>query len=129
MKRELRLLVIMDFSSPQHAILASLHAPRWVVTADVQNVGGVYGCDVPQLYLVFPEGSGEPVSTDDEPWLPLLSLNPLAATGPSWFRTCHPGVLVGRDRQLPSVSLRLVDLGYRASAMENSRGRLWRSRH
>ncbi|KAI5450513.1 hypothetical protein NCC49_002970 [Naganishia albida] len=38
----------------------ALHAPRWVVSADVQNVGGVYGCDVPQLYLVFPEGSGEP---------------------------------------------------------------------
>lgn len=53
-------------------VLPSLHAPRWVVTADVQNVGGVYGCDVPQLYLVFPEGSGEPVSTDDYRRLALL---------------------------------------------------------
>ena len=40
----------------------SLHTPRWAVTADVQNAGGVYGCDVPQLYVAFPEGSGEPVS-------------------------------------------------------------------
>lgn len=32
---------------------------------DVQNVGGVYGCDVPQLYIAFPQGSGEPVSLDD----------------------------------------------------------------
>ncbi|KAJ9101092.1 hypothetical protein QFC21_003310 [Naganishia friedmannii] len=38
----------------------ALHAPRWEVSADIQNVGGVYGCDVPQLYLGFPEGSGEP---------------------------------------------------------------------
>lgn len=40
----------------------SLHAPRWEVSVDIENVGGVYGCDVPQLYLGFPEGSGEPVS-------------------------------------------------------------------
>ncbi|GHJ89176.1 hypothetical protein NliqN6_5578 [Naganishia liquefaciens] len=38
----------------------ALHTPRWAVTVDVQNVGGVYGCDVPQLYVAFPEGSGEP---------------------------------------------------------------------
>ncbi|KAJ9118611.1 hypothetical protein QFC22_003831 [Naganishia vaughanmartiniae] len=38
----------------------ALHAPRWEVSVDIQNVGGVYGCDVPQLYLGFPEGSGEP---------------------------------------------------------------------
>ncbi len=41
-------------------LLDSLQRPRWTVTADIQNVGGVYGCDVPQLYLSYPEGSGEP---------------------------------------------------------------------
>lgn len=41
-------------------LLDSLQKPRWTVTADIQNVGGVYGCDVPQLYLSYPEGSGEP---------------------------------------------------------------------
>lgn len=37
-----------------------LHCARWSISADVKNVGEVNGCDVPQLYLLFPEGSGEP---------------------------------------------------------------------
>ena len=37
-----------------------LQRPRWKITVDVQNVGKVDGCEVPQLYLEYPEGSGEP---------------------------------------------------------------------
>lgn len=37
-----------------------LQRKRWTVTADIQNTGGVYGCEVPQLYLAFPESAGEP---------------------------------------------------------------------
>lgn len=37
-----------------------LQRPRWTITVDVQNVGPVDGCNVPQLYLEYPEGSGEP---------------------------------------------------------------------
>jgi beta-glucosidase len=37
-----------------------LHRKRWKVCADVANTGPVNGCEVPQLYLVYPEGSGEP---------------------------------------------------------------------
>jgi len=32
-------------------VVPSLHEPRYQVTVDIQNVGGVYGCEVPQLYL------------------------------------------------------------------------------
>lgn len=38
----------------------SLHRARWSISADIKNVGAINGCDVPQLYLLFPEGSGEP---------------------------------------------------------------------
>jgi hypothetical protein len=38
-----------------------LHAQRYSVEFDVTNTGSVYGCDVPQMYLRFPEGAGEPV--------------------------------------------------------------------
>jgi len=42
-------------------LICSLHRPKWQVTAEITNTGGdVNGCDVPQLYLAFPEGSGEP---------------------------------------------------------------------
>jgi beta-glucosidase len=65
-----------------------LHVPRWVVTVDVQNVGGVYGCDVPQLYLAFPEGSGEPVS-----------LNRFSIPFRANWSTCNqPRVLRGFER-------------------------------
>jgi beta-glucosidase len=37
-----------------------LHKPRYSVSIQVSNTGGVDGHDTPQLYLVFPEGSGEP---------------------------------------------------------------------
>lgn len=37
-----------------------LQRPRWKVTADVQNVGEVNGCEVPQLYLEYPASAGEP---------------------------------------------------------------------
>lgn len=37
-----------------------LHSKRWKVRVDVTNTGDVNGCEVPQLYLQFPEGAGEP---------------------------------------------------------------------
>lgn len=37
-----------------------LQRKRWTITANVQNTGEVYGCDVPQLYLAFPDSAGEP---------------------------------------------------------------------
>lgn len=37
-----------------------LHRPRWTVSADIQNVGDVNGCEVPQLYLTYPPSAGEP---------------------------------------------------------------------
>lgn len=39
---------------------ARLQRPRWTVSADIQNVGNVTGCEVPQLYLAYPESAGEP---------------------------------------------------------------------
>lgn len=41
-------------------MMISLQMPRWTVTADIQNVGSVDGCEVPQLYLSYPEAAGEP---------------------------------------------------------------------
>ncbi|WVW82363.1 hypothetical protein I302_104370 [Kwoniella bestiolae CBS 10118] len=38
----------------------SLHKPRWTVSVDVTNTGDVLGCDIPQLYLSYPEEAGEP---------------------------------------------------------------------
>lgn len=40
--------------------MSRLQRPRWKITADVQNVGDVDGCEVPQLYLEFPASAGEP---------------------------------------------------------------------
>ena len=37
-----------------------LQRPRWQISATVKNTGGVYGCEVPQLYLEYPESAGEP---------------------------------------------------------------------
>ncbi|ORX36015.1 glycosyl hydrolase family 3 N terminal domain-domain-containing protein [Kockovaella imperatae] len=37
-----------------------LQAPQWTVQAQVQNVGPVNGCDIPQLYLEYPASAGEP---------------------------------------------------------------------
>lgn len=37
-----------------------LQRKRWTVTVDVQNTGDVYGCEIPQLYLAYPETAGEP---------------------------------------------------------------------
>jgi len=44
------------------SLLASLHAPKWSVSIKVKNTGKRTGEDVPQLYLVYPAESGEPVS-------------------------------------------------------------------
>ncbi|KLT38343.1 putative beta-glucosidase [Cutaneotrichosporon oleaginosum] len=38
----------------------ALHRKRWTVRADVTNTGGINGCEVPQLYLVYPPEAGEP---------------------------------------------------------------------
>ncbi|WVO12926.1 hypothetical protein L204_100534 [Cryptococcus depauperatus] len=43
-----------------HSLLDYLHKPKWTVSVDVSNVGDVNGCEIPQLYLVFPPESGEP---------------------------------------------------------------------
>jgi beta-glucosidase len=37
-----------------------LHRARWTVTATVSNTGKATGWAVPQLYISYPEGSGEP---------------------------------------------------------------------
>lgn len=37
-----------------------LHAPRVLVAFDVTNESGFVGSEVPQLYLQFPDGAGEP---------------------------------------------------------------------
>ena len=56
-------------------LLHSLQMPRWTVTADIQNVGSVDGCEIPQLYLSYPPSAGEPprvlrdfVRINLEPW-------------------------------------------------------------
>jgi len=41
-------------------IPSRLQKPRWTVTADIQNVGGIDGCEVPQMYLSYPSSAGEP---------------------------------------------------------------------
>jgi beta-glucosidase len=38
----------------------ALQRPRWRISADIENVGQAYGCDVPQLYLEYPSSAGEP---------------------------------------------------------------------
>lgn len=40
-----------------------LHRPAYCITFYVQNVGGMAGTEVPQLYLEFPSSSGEPPQT------------------------------------------------------------------
>lgn len=37
-----------------------LQDPYYRISIDVQNIGPVNGCDIPQLYLSFPAGNGEP---------------------------------------------------------------------
>ncbi|KAF7975977.1 hypothetical protein HWV62_8124 [Athelia sp. TMB] len=37
-----------------------LHEPAYRITFEVENTGTVYGGDIPQLYVNFPETSGEP---------------------------------------------------------------------
>ncbi|KAG7094502.1 hypothetical protein E1B28_005331 [Marasmius oreades] len=39
-----------------------LHRPAFKVSFNIRNVGGVYGGEVPQVYLNFPRSSGEPPS-------------------------------------------------------------------
>ncbi|KAH9936901.1 beta-glucosidase [Amylocystis lapponica] len=39
-----------------------LHRPAFTIDFEVQNTGGVAGADIPQLYVHFPAGSGEPPS-------------------------------------------------------------------
>ncbi|TFK27278.1 extracellular beta-glucosidase [Coprinopsis marcescibilis] len=39
-----------------------LHRPAYEVTFTVQNTGSVFGGDIPQVYLNFPDSSGEPPS-------------------------------------------------------------------
>jgi len=38
----------------------SLQRSRWEVSVKVRNIGSINGCDVPQLYLVYPTSVGEP---------------------------------------------------------------------
>ncbi|WWC58680.1 uncharacterized protein I303_101224 [Kwoniella dejecticola CBS 10117] len=38
----------------------SLHRTRWTLSVDVTNSGGLFGCDIPQLYLAYPPEAGEP---------------------------------------------------------------------
>ncbi|KAL7414341.1 glycoside hydrolase family 3 protein [Mrakia frigida] len=42
------------------SLFKSLHAERYSVEFDLTNTGDVNGCDIPQLYLRFPEDAGEP---------------------------------------------------------------------
>ncbi|KAL7414273.1 beta-glucosidase [Mrakia frigida] len=37
-----------------------LHETRWSVEFDVTNTGSVNGCDVPLMFVTFPEAAGEP---------------------------------------------------------------------
>lgn len=39
-----------------------LHAPAFSLEFDIQNTGSVYGGDIPQVYLHFPESANEPPS-------------------------------------------------------------------
>jgi len=59
-----------------------LQRPRWKITVDVQNVGKVDGCEVPQLYLEYPEGSGEPPRVLRD--FTRINLQPWAAEKVGW---------------------------------------------
>ncbi|KAJ3569130.1 hypothetical protein NP233_g5250 [Leucocoprinus birnbaumii] len=39
---------------------AWLHRPLYEISFNIQNTGGVYGADAPQLYINFPKSAGEP---------------------------------------------------------------------
>jgi hypothetical protein len=52
-------------SKPNSQVIGSsaalwLHRPLLDVTFNVQNTGGLAGTDIPQLYVEYPSGSGEP---------------------------------------------------------------------
>jgi len=48
------------FSYSALAIVAGSSPTAYTVSFTVTNSGGVQGTEIPQLYLGFPEGSGEP---------------------------------------------------------------------
>ncbi|ODN77490.1 hypothetical protein L202_04664 [Cryptococcus amylolentus CBS 6039] len=60
----------------------SLHKPRWTVSIDVTNTGDINGCEVPQLYLVFPEHAGEPPKVLRD--FARINLDPGATKTVSW---------------------------------------------
>ncbi|WVQ75624.1 hypothetical protein IAR50_005253 [Cryptococcus sp. DSM 104548] len=60
----------------------SLQKPRWSVSIDVTNTGDVNGCEVPQLYLVYPESAGEPPKVLRD--FARINLDPGATQTVSW---------------------------------------------
>ncbi|WVQ75627.1 hypothetical protein IAR50_005256 [Cryptococcus sp. DSM 104548] len=63
-------------------VVESLHKPRWTVSIDVTNTGEVNGCEVPQLYLVYPESAGEPPKVLRD--FARINLDPGATQTVSW---------------------------------------------
>ncbi|WVQ75626.1 hypothetical protein IAR50_005255 [Cryptococcus sp. DSM 104548] len=63
-------------------VVDSLHKPRWTVSIDVTNTGEVNGCEVPQLYLVYPESAGEPPKVLRD--FARINLDPGATQTVSW---------------------------------------------
>ena len=84
---------------PTRPSLTSASCLLLELQVDVTNTGSVYGCDVPQLYLKFPDGAGEPVSHPPPislhlPPYPFFHLTPLF---PFLF-LFQPAVLRGFER-------------------------------
>ncbi|ODO05536.1 hypothetical protein I350_04587 [Cryptococcus amylolentus CBS 6273] len=63
-------------------VIESLHKPRWSVSIDVTNTGSLNGCEVPQLYLVYPESAGEPPKVLRD--FARINLDPGATQTVSW---------------------------------------------
>ncbi|ODO05538.1 hypothetical protein I350_04589 [Cryptococcus amylolentus CBS 6273] len=63
-------------------VVESLHKPRWTVSIDVTNTGDVNGCEIPQLYLVYPESAGEPPKVLRD--FARINLDPGATATVSW---------------------------------------------
>ncbi|ODN77488.1 hypothetical protein L202_04662 [Cryptococcus amylolentus CBS 6039] len=63
-------------------VVESLHKPRWTVSIDVTNTGDVNGCEIPQLYLVYPESAGEPPKVLRD--FARINLDPGATKTVSW---------------------------------------------
>ncbi|KAK4688340.1 beta-glucosidase, partial [Tremellales sp. Uapishka_1] len=53
--------VVVNATDKVGSFLAEwLQKPRWKVSASIKNIGPVDGCEIPQLYLVYPKAAGEP---------------------------------------------------------------------